>query len=382
MIGGDLKMMSGSAINMILFDKFKTGNPMIDAILTSIILYCISFMFQYVNNYVATWSEFLQKNADIEYITSCFFYRKHMVEYQGKMMLSEDRYQNSLNNTYLFSNNFKSLWMYILNNMDINKTIYEIKEFDFESARYVYGIKTATERYGTYIVVQKHRFLVSKELDIYAFTYINTEIENSDDKNKSPNKIEKITIQLFSYKSNVQTIKEFVEKITHTYLTSVANLRENRRFVYSLSKIIYEKTPLELWNEVQFSSTRTFANLFFKEKEPVMKKLDFFLHNKDWYFQMGIPYSLGIGLYGPPGTGKTSLIKSIANYTGRHIIVISLKIIKTKQQLDNIFFEERYNIDNPGGSIGFDKKIVVFEDIDCLGDIVLDREKTKLKPIN
>ncbi|NBV28296.1 F0F1 ATP synthase subunit alpha [bacterium] len=54
----------------------------------------------------------------------------------------------------------------------------------------------------------------------------------------------------------------------------------------------------------------------------------------------------------------------------------------TKKQLDSIFFEERYNQDNKKGSIAFDKKIIVFEDIDCVGDIVLDREKLKQKKMN
>jgi SpoVK/Ycf46/Vps4 family AAA+-type ATPase len=59
--------------------------------------------------------------------------------------------------------------------------------------------------------------------------------------------------------------------------------------------------------------------------------------------------------------------------TGRHLIVLSLKMIKTRRQLDDFFFESQYNESNKKGSIGFDKKIIVIEDIDCLGDVVLDR---------
>jgi chaperone BCS1 len=84
-------------------------------------------------------------------------------------------------------------------------------------------------------------------------------------------------------------------------------------------------------------------------------------------------------MHGPPGTGKTSFIKALANYTGRHIVIISLKLLKSKHDLDEIFFEDRYNGSNERGTVGFDKKIIVFEDIDCVGDIVLSREHKKEK---
>ena len=51
-----------------------------------------------------------------------------------------------------------------------------------------------------------------------------------------------------------------------------------------------------------------------------------------------------------------------------------LKLIKTKSQLENFFFENRYNVNNESYDISFDKKIIVFEDIDCIGDIILDRK--------
>ena len=150
-----------------------------------------------------------------------------------------------------------------------------------------------------------------------------------------------------------------------------------KRFIYTLTKVKYEEYTYERWDETVFESTRTFENMFFENKKETLTKINFFLNNRLWYFTKGIPYSLGIGLYGPPGTGKTSFIKALSNLTDRHIVTISLKLIKTKKQLDSIFFEQRYNYCNEKNSVGFDKKIVVFEDIDCIGDIVLAREFKK-----
>ena len=57
------------------------------------------------------------------------------------------------------------------------------------------------------------------------------------------------------------------------------------------------------------------------------------------------------------------------------------RLILLKQQLEDFFFENRYSDDNEKNSIGFDKKIIVIEDIDCLGDIVSKRKNDK-EPVN
>lgn len=376
-----LKMMSGSVFNMILFDKLKTGDPILDAILTTLILSCITFLFQYVNNYLLDFMDFL-KSISFDY--NNWFQKKYIVEYDGKIALTTNFYDSRLHQTSSFSDRFKALWIYIIENVEDNKTVNCIKEYSFENpSNYLTSIDNRD--LGIYMVTQQDKFVISEKLGIYAYTSINSETQEQENKkhdskdSKSSSKIEKITIQLFSYKSDVNTIKNFVEDLTQKYLSSVEDLRDNKKFIYTLTKAKYENHKCELWDEVHFSSTRSFSNIFFKGKEDIVKKLDFFLNNKEWYYDKGIPYSLGIGMHGPPGTGKTSLIKAIGNYSNRHIVVISLKIIKTKKQLDSIFFEERYNTDNKKGSIGFDKKIVVFEDIDCIGDIVMDREKKKKK---
>ena len=62
--------------------------------------------------------------------------------------------------------------------------------------------------------------------------------------------------------------------------------------------------------------------------------------------------------------------------------MISLKLIKTKSQLEKLFFENTYNDDNENNYISWDKKILVFEDIDCIGDIILNREEKENKNTN
>jgi chaperone BCS1 len=171
-----------------------------------------------------------------------------------------------------------------------------------------------------------------------------------------------------------------MDNITNNYLESIKDLRKNQLFYYIQTDINTEdKYVHKCFKEIRFESSRTFDNLFFPEKREIIDKIDFFLKNRAWYEKMGIPYTLGIGIHGPPGTGKTSFFKALANYTGRHIVNLSFKLITKKKQLQDFYFETRYNYNNQENDIGFDRKIIIFEDLDCAGDIFLDRNIKKKK---
>ena len=129
---------------------------------------------------------------------------------------------------------------------------------------------------------------------------------------------------LLQMKNDIETIKQFVEDITAKYVSSLEQTRKDKRFIYTLTNIKFEDSPSERWSEVVFESTRSFDNLFFDKKMITMEKIDHFLKNKDWYYNKGIPYSLGIGIHGPPGTGKSSLSLGISNYTKRDILSINM----------------------------------------------------------
>jgi hypothetical protein len=162
-----LKMMSGSVFNMILFDKLKTGDPILDAILTTLILSCITFLFQYLNNYLLDFMDFL-KSISFEYDN--WFQKKYIVEYDGKIALTTNFYDSRLHQTSSFSDRFKALWIYIIENVEDNKTVNRIKEYSFENpSNYQTNIDNIDNRdLGIYMVTQQDKFVISEKLGIYA----------------------------------------------------------------------------------------------------------------------------------------------------------------------------------------------------------------------
>jgi chaperone BCS1 len=90
----------------------------------------------------------------------------------------------------------------------------------------------------------------------------------------------------------------------------------------------------------------------------------------------GIPYNLGILLYGEPGCGKTRFIKQLMNHTKRHGIDIKLSDNFDFNELKDIIYNEEidYNYIIPQ-----DQRIIIFEDIDAMGDVVKERKDKKKK---
>jgi ATP-dependent 26S proteasome regulatory subunit len=339
---------------------FKTGNSMVDYMVMSMIMSFITKLFTHIQ----FWFEY---HFDWLKIVN-YFSNNNSVSYEGKVCVNYDRFSCQFTQSIVFSDQFKALWNHIIKDVDENDTIRHIKE-------YMLGTSNET----IYMVNQYNQFLVCPKKQIYAVSYIRQNAETQEKRTGDTNKIDYIIVELFSKKSGVKEIKDYVDEITKEYLDTIEESRNNKKFIYTLDKATYEDNSCECWNETQFESTRSFKNIFFDKKEEVLSKVDFFLANRDWYYEKGIPYTMGIGLYGPPGTGKTSFIKALANYSDRHIVSISLKVVKTRKQLEAVFFEDRYNKDNRKCSISFNKKIVVFEDIDCIGDIVKERKVEKKK---
>ena len=212
------------------------------------------------------------------------------------------------------------------------------------------------------------------EIKVNSDTYIsqNNSIEKSNDI-KSIN--EQYDMYIYSYTLNFIQLKTEINKWVKEYDTYIKEYNDGSNYYITyigLSKSKdCDKDPL--FESYPLYTNKTFDNLFFEQKSDVLNRLQYFLNNKDRYAELGIPYTLGFLFYGIPGCGKTSCIKAIANYTNRSIVDISLSKTKTCGELRRIFLTELFD----DYYISSDKKIIVLEDIDCMGDIVKKRTQNK-----
>jgi hypothetical protein len=228
-----------------------------------------------IANYLSRQLTYLMEDIDFKRLLNYDFilhqfYRKNSIHFEGKITHSVSFYSGELAQTSVFSDRFKALWEFISDHTNTNQTIRGIKEF-----------KVDKSDEGLFVVNQNDKFLISKEFDIYAFTH---EQKESSDEKKAKNKASSTTIfiELFSYKSDIDTIKSFVDKITKNYLSKLESSRKLKRFIYTLSKPNFEEFSYEMWNETLFESTRTFRNLFFDQKAHILRKIDFFQNNQKW----------------------------------------------------------------------------------------------------
>jgi len=250
-----------------------------------------------------------------------------------------------------------------------------------------------------HITYKKQNFILNQK-DIIEITddlFVNLKenkmSEASND--KTPADLEQ-TIELFSYTKTTHELRMFLNKISYEYELKLKNKLGDHIYYFnqhpmnlpadSKGNKDYSKLPsTTIFTMKKFQTNRKFSNLFGPEIDIVKKRVEFFINNKKWYDEKGIPYTIGLLLSGQAGAGKTSSVKCLANETNRHIININLNNDITKTQFENLFFNEVINVLNTSTgqtekySIPLDQRIYVLEDIDCQSDLVMERS-LKLAP--
>lgn len=202
-------------------------------------------------------------------------------------------------------------------------------------------------------------------------------------------KISKLTIEVYSYTYDLTTLRKYMDDIEERYKMAMSNQLGKNIFYFdeipvSLPMGLDRKPDLTkapsrlMFSKYPLFTNKSLKNIYGDSVKIVRKRVDFFVNNKRWYEEKGVPYTLGLLLHGVPGAGKTSCIKSIAKDTNRHILNIRLSESTTVAQLNALFYSSQVQVTQNGESkffdIPIDRRIIVLEDIDCLTDVVLSRE--------
>lgn len=198
-----------------------------------------------------------------------------------------------------------------------------------------------------------------------------------------------IKFRLMCYDHDVQHLQSFIETCNLDYERRMANKLGTNRYFFDQMVQTKVKGSLQntlptthlVYTKSKFTTNRTFNNVFFEERQHVQGRTKFFLENREWYDKKGIPHTLGFLFHGDPGCGKTSTVKAIASEGKRHIINVQLSEIKTKSQLQHLFFNDEIHVYNGVNTekytIPVSERLYVIEDIDAMGDTVLRREWKK-----
>ena len=349
--------------------NFKTGDPTTDLIVSLIFTSFIGALFNYIAN--------IFDYINISYISN--FLKRRMaseITIEGKRIFRSNNWSSNVST--IWSRRFEAIWDHINNDLNY-QGITSLKEMIGSTDTDVDNTKDNTNDNNIFIVDQNlASFALDSDKKIFANVISSDNTGDSDKMIEVTGKVETIKISIYSYKLSLSDIKDFIEKLTKKYNNKLEQSRLNNQYIYSLNYQSNNEDGRKItWQERPFISTRRFDNLYFDEKDKLIKKIDFFMNNKEWYEKEGHPYTLGIGLSGPPGTGKTSIIKCIANKLKRHLIQIPLNKIQNEEDFYKAYFESTYSKKNCDNTIDFNNKIIVFEDVDCMTDLVLDRENKK-----
>ena len=161
----------------------------------------------------------------------------------------------------------------------------------------------------------------------------------------------------FELKSKTnEKVDSFIERCLNEYEEKINPSNNMKQYIFQYMG--QEKSEESCYNnikfkEYEFTSNKSLdTNVFFEGKEDLVQYITPFIYDKiskgcnegeKLYNKLGKTFSAGILLSGPPGCGKSSTIKAILNKTNRIGINVNLSLIKSNEELENLFRNKNFN---------------------------------------
>lgn len=235
---------------------------------------------------------------------------------------------------------------------------------------------------GIYVLANKEVIPIDQDI------YVKQTSITFDEKNE----VKEAAIEIFSQGMDLMNLKAYMSDLVHKFELHRNNQLGQQLYyfdelAYTLPKVLgpnrkpqpnFDAAPKYMtFSMSKLNTNKTLDNVYGKAMEKVRKRVRFFVNNKKWYQDKGVPYTLGVLMYGKPGCGKTSLIKALSKDCQRHVFNIKLSDTTTVSQINSLFFNERVVVNadgvNTSYNIPIDKRLIVIEDIDCLSNVILQR---------
>jgi hypothetical protein len=309
----------------------RDGSSTTDKIIGMILVLVVTQLTLMITSYLKTINLTSWKDIFKTHKHNCCFHSKAKMIYQNECLKSSEitRSYNAIQ---------KVLYNKLLSDK-ANTTSYYIEE--------IYG--SALDTKIVKFINPNTKYLITQNITLEHT--MSTKVYDKDNYNCNT-----YTMTLTSLDNDYVQLKNFVAECIKTY--DDEKLGNQRVFIFD--KIQDGRRQAD-FDSIEFDTTKTFDNMFFEQKKQILDRIDKFNAGEKKYRRLGIPYTLGFMFHGAPGTGKTSVIKSIANYTQRHLVIIPVKKITSITQLKNIFMEPFLN----NSKIPNHKRLYVFEEIDC-----------------
>jgi mitochondrial chaperone BCS1 len=167
-------------------------------------------------------------------------------------------------------------------------------------------------------------------------------------------------------RSETMTFKTFGRK-QNVYREMMAEIHETAIKQEEKKPELYAWGTWGDWKEIHAYSPRPLDSVILPrgDKERIIRDLEAFKKDRDWYTTMGIPYRKGYLFHGPPGTGKTSLVTGLSSYFKANVYILKLG------DMNDSTLREAVTETEPNS-------FFIMEDIDCI-DSSRDRKKVKSK---